>query len=62
VINDGLLARIDALLKSLESHKAEAESKMDRFQLSAEIRDIDHPSIEYTYGPLTIHKAAALLF
>jgi len=29
VINDGLLARIDALLKSLDSHKAEAESKKE---------------------------------
>lgn len=29
VINDGLLARIDALLKALESHKAEIEGKKD---------------------------------
>lgn len=39
VINDGLLARIDALLKSLESHKAEAESKKEASEVDEVIFD-----------------------
>lgn len=39
VINDGLLARIDALLKSLESHKAEAEGKKDAGEVDEVVFD-----------------------
>jgi cell division cycle protein 37 len=39
VINDGLLARIDALLKSLDSHKAEVESKKDAGEVDEVVFD-----------------------
>jgi cell division cycle protein 37 len=39
VINDGLLARIDALLKSLESHKAEVESKKEAGEVDEVVFD-----------------------
>lgn len=39
VINDGLLARIDALLKSLDSHKAEVESKKDASEVDEVVFD-----------------------
>jgi cell division cycle protein 37 len=39
VINDGLLVRIDALLKSLDSHKAEVESKKDASEVDEVIFD-----------------------
>jgi cell division cycle protein 37 len=39
VINDGLLARIDALLKRLDSHKAEIESKKDASEVDEVIFD-----------------------
>ena len=39
VINDGLLARIDALLKSLESHKAEVESKQEAGEVDEVVFD-----------------------
>lgn len=39
VINDGLLARIDALLKSLDSHKAEVEGKKDASEVDEVVFD-----------------------
>jgi cell division cycle protein 37 len=39
VINNGLLARIDALLKSLEAHKAEVEGKKDAEDVDGVIFD-----------------------
>lgn len=39
VINDGLLARIDALLKRLDSHKAEVESKKDASEVDEVVFD-----------------------
>ncbi|KAL1581690.1 hypothetical protein WHR41_09637 [Cladosporium halotolerans] len=39
VINDGLLARIDALLKSLDTHKAEAEGKKEVSQVDEVVFD-----------------------
>lgn len=39
VINDGLLARIDALLKSLDSHKAEVESKKEASEVDEVVFD-----------------------
>jgi len=39
VINDGLLVRIDALLKSLDSHKAEVESKKDAGEVDEVVFD-----------------------
>jgi cell division cycle protein 37 len=39
VINDGLLVRIDALLKSLDSHKAEVESKKDASEVDEVVFD-----------------------
>ena len=39
MINDGLLARIDALLKSLESHKAEVESKKEAGEVDEVVFD-----------------------
>jgi cell division cycle protein 37 len=39
VINDGLLARIDALLKSLDSHKAEVENKKEASEVDEVVFD-----------------------
>ncbi|EME45723.1 hypothetical protein DOTSEDRAFT_43988 [Dothistroma septosporum NZE10] len=39
VVNDGLLARIDALLKALENHKAEIEGKRDASDIDEVIFD-----------------------
>lgn len=39
VINDGLLARIDALLKTLDTHKAEAEGKKEVSQVDEVVFD-----------------------